>query len=305
MDHMGNQKKAYLFAGAAVLLWSTVASAFKLALRDLEPLSLLLYASLTSTLFMGLVLLVQGKLGQAFSCTSREYRDSLMLGVLNPFLYYAVLFQAYDLLPAQVAQPLNYTWALTLALLSVPLLKQKLSGRQIVAGLICYAGVWVIASQGDLLSLRFVNPLGVALALGSTVIWALYWLINARDSRDPVLCLFLSFVFALPLVCISCWLFAELSLPSGRGLLGAIYVGLVEMGLAFILWLKALRHAINTAQIANLIFLSPFISLFFISYLVGEPILMTTVIGLMMITSGLLLQQLKSGKNPADAKIQM
>jgi hypothetical protein len=39
------QQKAYLYAGAAVLLWSTVASAFKLSLRHFHPLQLLLGAA--------------------------------------------------------------------------------------------------------------------------------------------------------------------------------------------------------------------------------------------------------------------
>ena len=48
-----------------------------------------------------------------------NYKKVFILGLVNPFLYYLVLFKAYDLLPAQEAQAINYTWALMLAFLSV------------------------------------------------------------------------------------------------------------------------------------------------------------------------------------------
>ena len=62
----------------------------------------------------------------------------VLLGLLNPFLYYLVLFKAYALLPAQQAQPLNYTWAITLSLLAVPLLKQQVRWQEWLALLVSY-----------------------------------------------------------------------------------------------------------------------------------------------------------------------
>ena len=55
--------------------------------------------------------------------------------------YYLILFAAYDRLPAHIAQPINYTWAITLALLAVPLLGQRLSKRTLTGILISYLGV--------------------------------------------------------------------------------------------------------------------------------------------------------------------
>ena len=130
---MKRQRNAYLFGIAAVMLWSTVASAFKLSLRYLDPAQLLLYSSLVSVFALSLILAFQGKLGAIFTCSKSEYLQSFRLGLINPFLYYLVLFKAYDLLPAQIAQPINYTWALTMTFLSIPLLKQKIGVQEIVA----------------------------------------------------------------------------------------------------------------------------------------------------------------------------
>ncbi len=296
---MQRQTKAYLFALASVLLWSTVASAFKLSLRHLTPLQLLLYAHGASILVLGLGLWVQGNLRLVCSYSARQHLQSLGLGLLNPVLYYLVLFKAYDLLPAQEAQPLNYTWALVLVLLSVPLLGQRLRVRDLLAGLVSYAGVWVISTRGNVFSPHFSDPLGVGLALGSTVIWALYWLLNTRDDRDAVAGLFLNFVLSLPFTVLACALLSDVRLPSLPGLLGAFYVGAFEMGVTFVCWLTALRLSEQTARVGYLIFLSPFLSLVFIRLVVGERILPSTLVGLTLIIAGLLMQQGATGSNRA------
>ena len=290
---MTNQRKSYGFALGAVLAWSTVASAFKLTLRYLTPVELLVWSSVVSTLTLGAALLVQGKLSRLSGLSRRDVLQSVPLALLNPFLYYLILFKAYDLLPAQEAQPLNYTWAIVLAFLSIPLLKQKIRALDFAAAFICYAGVVVISTHGDVTGLNFSNPLGVALALGSTVIWALYWIYNTRSSRDPTVGLFLNFAFSLPPI-IAVWLLiGPVHLPSVPGLLGAVYIGVFEMGLPFLLWLNALKLTDNTATVGNLIFISPFLSLVFIRFLVGETILPSSIAGLVLIVTGLLVQQWK------------
>jgi drug/metabolite transporter (DMT)-like permease len=289
---MVDQRKAYVYGISTVLLWSTVASAFKLTLRSMDHAQLLFYSSVTSTIFLGAALAVTGRLGRLKALGSRDFLSSAGLGLLNPFLYYAVLFKAYDLLPAQIAQPLNYTWAIALSLLSIPMLKQKIGPREIGGGLVSYVGVLVISTRGDVLSFRLADPLGVALALISTVIWASYWIFNTRDRRDPLVRLFLNFAFGLPFTLVYCVSVSTLSVSSPIGLAGAAYVGVVEMGLAFVLWLSALRLSSNTAKVGNLIFISPFLSLVFIRTLVGEEILPATIAGLVLIVAGIVWQRL-------------
>ena len=65
------------------------------------------------------------------------------------------------------------------------------------------------------------------------------------------------------------------------------------MGVTFVLWQQALRYAENAAQVGNLIFVSPFVSLVFIYLLVGETIRSSTLVGLVLVVSGLVLQQMR------------
>lgn len=298
---MVDQRKAYFYGISTVLLWSTVASAFKLTLRSLDHAQLLFYSSAASTVFLALALAATRRLGRLRGLGLRECLASAGLGLLNPFLYYAVLFKAYDLLPAQIAQPLNYTWAIALSLLSIPMLKQKIGAREIGGGLLSYLGVLVISTRGDVLSFRLADPLGVALALISTVIWAMYWILNTRDRRDPLVRLFLNFAFGLPFTFLYCLIVSSPAVDAPVGLAGAAYVGVVEMGLAFVLWLSALRLSVNTARVGNLIFISPFLSLVFIRTFVGEDILPATIAGLVLIVAGIVWQRVPFRRTRAGA----
>lgn len=290
---MKDQKQAMLYGLGTVLLWSTVATAFKLSLRDLAPVQMLLIAVGASVVVMAAILVLQRRWHLVFSLTRKQYLQSVGMSLINPCLYYFFLFGAFDRLPAQEAQPLNYTWALVLAYLSVPFLGQRLRPLDIVAGLICYAGVVVIATRGAVMSLSFEDPIGVSLALGSTVIWASYWIIATRDTRDPVVGLFLNFLFGLPVIALICWWTQGFDFHPGTSLVAAVYVGVFEMGIAFVLWSYAMKKAENTSRVSNLIFISPFLSLVFIYFILGEQILPSTYIGLVLIMGGLWLQQRK------------
>ncbi|MFG0832898.1 DMT family transporter [Aeromonas bivalvium] len=291
-----SQRKAYQYGLCAVALWSTVATAFKISLRYFEPVQLLLVAALTSTLTLGALVIRQGKLPLLAQYLKQRPLYYLALGALNPFLYYLLLFKAYDLLPAQQAQTLNYTWAISLSLLAVPFLGQKLRRRDGVAILLGYFGALVIATRGDLLALQFDSPLGVGLALLSTQIWAGYWILNTRNQGDPIVSLLLGFLLSLPLILVATWWLADFHMTAWQGWAGAIYVGLFEMGFGFVLWLMAMRSATDTAPLSNLIFISPFASLILLNLLIGEEIHLATPIGLSLIIAALLVQQLKYGK---------
>jgi len=294
---MTNQNKAYIFAISAVLLWSTIASAFKLTLSYLDYIQLLLFASIFSCLSLFIILLTQGKFFLIQQLKNKDLLRSSLLGFINPFLYYLVLLKAYSLLKAQEAGTLNYIWPITLVLLSIPLLKQKINWLSIVAIITSFIGIVIISTEGKASLLEFREPLGVFLAVISSVFWALYWIYNLKDKRDEVVKLFWNFVFGTIYILIVVLLFSDFRNIQLPGIIGSFYIGLFEMGITYFLWLNALKLSVNTAKVSNLVYLSPFISLIIIQNVVGEKILIATIIGLVFIVSGIIIQQFSSSRN--------
>ncbi|HNU84605.1 MAG: DMT family transporter [Pseudomonadota bacterium] len=288
---MERQTRAYLYAVATVGLWSTVASAFKLTLDHMGFLEMLLGASVVSLAALFVIVLAQGKLAAIAHSSAKDLACSAALGFLNPFLYYVILFKAYSVLPAQEAQPLNWTWPIMLVLLSIAILKQPIRWASVLAVAISFSGVLVISTRGDVLAFRFTNLPGALLALGSSIVWALFWIYNVKDYRDEIVKLFLNFVFGSIFTLAAVLFFGELRVPPSAGLLGVLWIGLFEMGITFVSWLKALQLSRTTAQVSNLVYAAPFLSLFLIHFIVGEEILPSTVLGLVLIVAGVIVQQ--------------
>lgn len=285
---MNQDRQAILYGLGAVALWSTVATAFKVALSWMSPLELMWLAALVSWALMGALVIKQGNITTALRT---GWKSAAWAGLMNPVAYYLVLFAAYDRLPGQEAMALNYTWALAMAFLAVPLLGQRLTRMDIVAGLVAYAGVWVIATRGSVFNVSFADPLGVVLALASTLLWALYWLLNARDPRPPLVGQWQNFSVGLPVLTLLLLLGPGFQWHGWPAFGAGVYVGLFEMGVAFILWQLAVHKVSRTAKVSNLIFLSPPISLLLLFFVVGEAVLASTLIGLVLILLGLILQQ--------------
>ncbi|MGW8193502.1 MAG: DMT family transporter [Desulforhopalus sp.] len=293
---MRNQAKAYCYTLLAVVFWGTAASAFKIALRYVTPFTLLFYAALVSTVVLLAVLVVQGKIALLGNLSGRQVCRAALLGLVNPFLYYIVLFKAYSLLPGQIAMSINYGWPLALTLLSVPILKQRLGRVQLLAIAVSFLGALVIATRGQLANFAEVNVTGIILAFGSTIIWATFWLLNAKDQQDPVIKLFLGFSFGVFYCVLFSPLLGGVQLVSVYAILPLVYVGLFEMGITFVLWLTALQLSSTAARVGNLIYVSPFLSLVFLRLTVGEEIHVATFVGLFMIVGSIVFQELAVGK---------
>lgn len=218
---------------------------------------------------------------------------------MNPFVYYLMLFAAYDRLRAQEAQVLNYTWAIILALGSALILRQKLCAKDFLALLLSFLGVVVISTRGRLLQLQFDDPLGSLLAVSTSIIWASYWILNMKDPRPAKDKLPLNFAIGTAAALIYALVAGKLNQQGlftengviWTGLLGGLYVGIFEMGFTFIIWQKALDTSDNTASVSNLIFLTPFVSLLFIALILKEGIHPATFLGLLLIVGSNLWQK--------------
>lgn len=287
---------SYIYTVGAVLLWSTVATAFKLTLEGLNYAQLLFYASIASAIVLFLFAYGESKDDVINIFKGEEIFKNIILGFFNPFLYYLVLFQAYSLLPAQEAQPLNYTWPIMISVFSVIFLGQKLSVKTIVGLALAFLGVVIIATRGDIFGLSFHNLLGVILAVGSSLIWAAFWTMSLIDKRKSSVKLFAAFLFGSVFTFIFVLAFESFHIPSVGYFFGAIYIGLFEMGITFFLWMKGLQLSTNKAKTSTLAYLSPFISLIFIALVLGETILFSSIIGLIFIVGGILYQQLENIK---------
>ena len=286
---MTKETKAVVYAAIAVLSWSTVATAFKMALKYLSHDEMLTVACVASLLVFTVLLTVQRKWGDLARLSAKEWGRMALLGLLNPVAYYLVLFKAYDLLPAQVAQPINYAWPIVLLVLLALFGGEPIPRKKYIGMFLSLGGVALISLGGGGLTGSSLSVAGLLLAALSALLWALYWMVNKRvvAKMDSSLVLWVSFLVSsvVMLLMTAPRLAQHITL---QGALASGYVGWFEMGIPFICFGAAMRMTSNPALINQLCYLSPFLSLFFIAAILGETILLTTYIGLALIVGGLI-----------------
>ncbi len=200
------------------------------------------------------------------------------------------------MLYAHEALILNYTWAIVLTLLSALILKHRTGILGVCGLLLGFFGVVMVATHGSINNINFPNTTGFAVALLSAFVWALYWILNTKDKIAPGLRLFLNFFYGTVFIGIF-MLFRGIHIPHLFPFLGTIYIGLFEMGVTYILWGKALKLSRNTTRISTYIYITPFLSLIFIYLILKEPIYFSSIIGLIFIIGGILMQHIRINNN--------
>jgi drug/metabolite transporter (DMT)-like permease len=105
--------------------------------------------------------------------------------------------------------------------------------------------------------------------------------------------LFLNFCFASLYISLFLLIFNDFRNLDITGIALAAYAGVFEMGITFLLWIKAMKLSLSNDKISNLVYIAPFLSLVFIHYFVGETIYVTSLIGLSLIVVGILMEKLR------------
>lgn len=291
---MTNQNKAVIMASFVVFFWATVATAFKLALAGMNAVTLLLISSLTALLIFTLYLAKSRTLYATLKTLKQKkvLIDTLWQGAMNPFIYYLILFEGYSLLPAQIAQPMNFSWQIVLIILMAVFMKQKIGLKQVAGVLISFSGIVMLSLNNSADASGKLSLAGIFFILASTVIWAVYWMLKIDNSRDPVEELFRNFLAGSVYLLIAFGINPQ-AVETGISLYAAIYVGVFEMGVTFILWNKALNIATNRVVVTQMIYLAPMLSFLIINRVLGERITFLTIAGLAFIVSGIMVSNIK------------
>lgn len=277
-----------ILASVAVLSWSTVATAFKVALQKMTTFEMLFVACATALIIFTVWMLATGSWHELRLITTNLWLRFAVLGLIAPVVYYLMLFKAYDLLPAQVAQPINYIWPILLVVLIAfherkPIPKSKYFGMAVSLG-----GVVCISLGGGVIE-GSLSIVGIIFAIVSAGLWALYWMINdsLKDKVSEIPALFLTFLFGMIYLFIGNFFHPIKHLEPGSVFAG-MYIGAFEMGVPFICFGIAIRETRNPALINQLCYLAPFLSLFIISVVLEEPIMFSTYLGLALIIGGII-----------------
>jgi drug/metabolite transporter (DMT)-like permease len=290
--------QSYFYLALCILLWASIPVASKKILSELNNIQTLFYSTVFSFLVMGVILLFQGKFKTMKNYSIKDYIIMIFLGFLGNYLYYVLLYGALSLTSASEGFILAYTWPILVLILAFIILRERLTFQKAIAIAISFSGIIVIVTQGKILSLNFTSIVGDIMAISGAFVFALFSILGKRFNFDKTISVFIYFTSALIFVTLTCVFTSSIKLPSANVWMWLLYNGILVNGVSYIFWFKALEYG-DTAIISNALYLTPFLSLVYISLFLNEKILFSSVAGLIIIVVGIIIQSININKpNP-------
>jgi len=285
----------YINLALCILLWASIPVATKKILVELDSLQTLFYSTILSTLVLGLMLIFQKKTGDLKKYNKSQYSSMFFLGFLGNYMYYIFLYGALSKTTASEGFILTYTWPILVLILSFVILKDKVTLQKLVGIFISFFGIIIITTKGNISPFNLTNLQGDILAISGALVFALFSVLGKKFNFDKTISVFIYFLSALIFIIPTVLIFSKIVFPSFDVWLWIIYNGIFVNGISYIFWFKALESG-ETHIVSNLLYLTPFISLIYISIFLNERILISAVVGIVVIVLGVLSQYIKINK---------
>ena len=286
-------RKSYLYASITVLIWATLATVVKIILYDIPNFEALTISSVFAFVFLLIMNIINGSVKELKHYRLKDYLMMSGLGFLGLFLYSALYYYGISALSSQEACILNYLWPLMIVVFACILLKEKLTARKLIAMGMSFAGIVVLtvgtggaASSGNRLW-------GIVACVTAAVCYGLFSVLNKKHSLNQNITMM--WIWLTVSVCSLAFglIFEKWQPIVGVQWLGLGWLGVVVNAVAYLLWAIALKNAEDSAKVANLAYLVPFLSIVLSSVVLKEQITVNMVIAVVLIVGGILLQSIR------------
>ena len=217
----------------------------------------------------------------------KDYAVMSGLGFLGLFVYSALYYYGLTQLTSQEACILNYLWPIMLVVFSSILLGEKLTVVKSVAMLSSFVGIVVLSTGSGTVSSGNAT-LGMIACIVAAACYGLFSVLNKKVDYNPNLSMMIMW-----LTVAICSLILGLITESWVEIEGLQWVGLIWLGaivdaLAYLLWAVALKGEADSSKIANLAYLTPFLSIIVSAVVLQEKITVRAFVALLFIIGGIL-----------------
>lgn len=282
-------KKNYIYAILTVFIWSTLAATAKMLLADIPNLETLAVSSIFSFVFMLVINIITGGVRELKKYSLKDYAIMAGLGFLGLFMYSALYYYGLAQLTSQEACILNYLWPIMLVIFSSIILKEKITVTKGLAMFCSFLGI-IILSTGSGSSASGNAIAGMISCIVAAACYGLFSVLNKKADYDQNIAMMVIWFVVMICSAILGLMTEEWKPIEGMQWLGMLWLGVVIDAVAYLLWALALKGDENTAKIANLAYLTPFLSLVVSAIVLKEQIKVRAVIALIFIVGGILLQ---------------
>jgi len=279
----------YLEVLFAVIAWGASFVATKVALRDVQPFTVVWLRFAMGIAVLALVVI---RRGQWALPSRRELLAFAGIGFLGITLHQWLQSTALVYTQATTTAWIVTTSPVFIAILGALALRERLRSAQVAGIAMAMAGVLLLISRGDLRSLFAGGAwtFGDVLIMISAVNWAVFSVLSRGLMLRHPPARALLFVMGLG------WLFTTiLFLPTSGlgdianltrpGWIGILFLGIGCSGLAYIAWYDALQ-VLPVSQVGVFLYLEPLVTLVVAWWVLAEPVTPVALAGGMVILLG-------------------
>jgi drug/metabolite transporter (DMT)-like permease len=279
----------YIFVAMTILLWSFVPTVAKLVLRNLNAFQVLNFTSFFAVLSLSFAVLFQKKVKSIKNYSRKQILTMILIGVLSPFIYYVLLFESFERAPVADAQILNYMWPIFVVIFATFILRQKLSIVKLTGIILSFFGAFIVVIKGQFSIFNPEYGIGYIMAILAAMIYGLFSVLGKKYDYERFSSMLVYYISTFVLVTLTVSLFSNFVIPSFWELLGLFYLGGIANSIGWVFWFKALQVG-DIAKMSNLIYLVPFLSLIPVQFILNENIQIMSILGLLLIVTGILIQ---------------
>ncbi|MDR3626354.1 MAG: DMT family transporter [Ignavibacteriaceae bacterium] len=273
----------------AVVLWGLSFIATKIALSELTPEAIILLRLL---LGIALLLIIALFTKRDFSVSLKNHLSIFILALI------AVFHLWIQITGLKYTSATNTGWIIGvtpvfMAALGFLLFKENITLTKISGIVIAFAGLLILMSKGDILSIGFISHKGDFLVLASAFTWSIYSIINKKISLGYSPFMTILYLFIMMAVIITPFILNSETINSVihlslRSWLAVIFLGVFCSGIAYVLWAQALKE-LEAVKVGVLLYFEPFVTVFAAWLMLNEAINLPTILGGLVITSGVIL----------------
>ena len=282
-------KKNYTYAIVTVSIWATLAAITKMLLNDIPNLETLAISGFFAFVFLLILNVKSGIIKEMSRYSVKDYLIMAGHGFLGLFLYSALYYYGLTQLTSQEACILNYLWPIMLVIFSSIILKEKITVTKGIAMLCSFLGI-IILSTGNGNSVTANTTSGIVSCIVAAACYGLFSVLNKKSNYNQNIAMMVMWLVVAVCSAILGPVTEVWKPIEGAQWLGMLWLGVIVDAVAYLLWALALKDVENTAKIANLAYLTPFLSLVISAIVLKEQVSLRAIIALVFIVGGILFQ---------------
>ena len=267
----------------AVIFWGSSFIAVKIALKELQPTTIVTLRLVAAALFLFIIALTRKN---SFAINLKSHGSIFILALISVFHLW-IQVKALEFTTASNSGWIVGTAPVFIAVLGVFFFKEKLTLYKVSGILIALAGLILLISRGNIFSISLIENKGDLMMLSSAFIWGVYSIANKKITLTypPLMMIFYLFlmmaIIILPFT-INSQTIKSISELSLNGWAAVLFLGLFCSGIAYVIWAAALRD-MDSAKVGAFLYLEPFVTVIMAWFVLSEQIT------LLMLLSGIII----------------